>query len=368
MKFKILFFIFISIFSLTSCSQKTNSPQKSKQENFPSMFELPPVEVETLTIMPGVFIKTVETVGELQSPETTLISSDLMGKITYLNIPEGMFVNAGFVIAKVQDTTEQADLSVYEAKLSRAEAFYKRMKALHDEGAISDQRLDDSLEILNIAKGELNNRRSILNKTVIATPFAGVLSLKEVGFGAYLTPGDPIVRISKINPIDLVFSLPEKHLTKIRPGKSVKFKLEGSEKEYLGIVRTIDPYINPEERTVQVKAKVTNNSNEFLPGRFATVSFEIERIPNSILLPQEAIVLEGNTTKVFTVSDSGNEAIEKIVTVSDWNDKDAHITEGLKTGEDVITSGQQKIRNGSKIIPKPYIKINNPNLKATKND
>ncbi len=333
---------------LISCGKNTHSHQ----------YAMPPVEVETITISLSTKAKIIESVGELVSPQTTEVSSENMGKIVYLNIPEGKEVGVGHILARIDDSTTQADIKVANAKLKNAGENYKRMETLKNEGAISQQALDNALEVLQTAEGEAEKAESVEIKTTIAAPFSGVLSLRKISLGEFIDSGDPIVRISQINPLHLVFSLPEQYASQIKIDQSINFMVSDSSKDYSAKISAIDPYIDPASRMIQIKAIVSNPNKELLPGRFTTVSLEVGKIENAILIPQEALIQEGDKKSVAVV-DKDNTVIFKEVSISRWDQNSIFISDGLINGDVVITSGHQKVHSGSKVIPKESNSIHN---------
>ena len=328
----------------------------SKRPDFSS-----PSEVEVVKIEASNIKKELKATGTLESPQSTELTSEIAGKIIYLNIPEGKPVGSGHVLARVNDITNKAEIEVAKAKLENAQTNYNRMKSLREKGAISQQSLDNTLEILRISEGEFNRVSSINSMTEIVAPFSGVLSIRKISLGQYIDPGDPIVRISQINPLYLIVNLPEQYVSQVKTDQNIKFTVSNSLKEFTAKVIVIDPYIDPNTRSVQIKAIVQNPKRELLPGRFANVSLETSGIPNAISIPEEALIQEGSKKQVAVVS-KDNTVIFKEVTVSKWDRDSIVISDGLMIGDVVITSGHQKVHPGSKVTPKLFNTIHNPIL------
>ena len=350
---KLVLILYISLFCFifTACGLKSQN----------HMHNIPPAKVETIKISPSTKAKIIESTGELISPQTTEVNSENMGKIVYLNIPEGKEVSAGHVLARLDDSTTLADIKVAKAKLQNAQENFKRMQALKNEGAISQQTLDNALEVLQTAEGEVERAQSLETKTLIVAPYTGLLSLRKISLGAFIDSGDPVVRISQIDPLHILFSLPEQYVSQIKVDQNVKFMLSNSSKEYLAKVIVIDPYIDPSTRSVQIKAIVPNPKRELLPGRFANVSLEVLNVKNAIVIPQEALIQEGTKNQVAVVT-LDNTVVLKEVTVSEWDKDTVLISNGLMEGDVIITAGHQKVRPGSKVISKEFNSIHNPNL------
>ncbi len=338
----------LPFFTFTACGLKSQN----------HMHDIPPVKVETIKISTSPKTKVIESVGELRSPQTTEVNSENMGKIIYLNIPEGKEVSAGHVLARLDDSTTIADIKVTEAKLKNARENFKRMQALKNEGAISQQSLDNALEVLQTAEGESEKATSVETKTTITAPYSGLLSFRKVSLGAFVDSGDPIVRISQVDPLDLILSLPEQYISEIKIDQTVKFKVGNTSKEYSAKITVIDPYIDPNTRFVQIKATVPNPKRELLPGRFANINLEVGNISNAISIPSEALIQNGSKKQVAIVAND-NIVSFKDVTVTEWDKDKILISDGLTVGDVIITSGHQKVHPGSKVIPKEFNSIHN---------
>ena len=346
--------ISILILLLAGCTKK---PATFSGRNF----KLPPIEVETYKVSSQNIKDILKTTGTLESPQTTEVTSELKGKIAYLNIPEGKLVNAGNVLAKIDSSLYEANLKVAEAKLKNAEENFNRMKALKDKGAISQQALDNAKEMIDTAKGSFDYAKSELDKSAIRAPFTGVLSFKKVSLGSYIDAGDAVVRISQINPLHLVFSFSEKYLSKLKVGQRVSFMVGESNQKYFASVIAIDPYLDLDTRKVNAKAIFQNLNKNLLPNIFANVELELGSLKNVLLIPQEAIINEGNKTRIATVSSENIVELKDIV-IKEFSDSFCIAEDGLMPGDVVITSGHQKIKSGSKVIARSYNPVINEQL------
>jgi len=304
--------------------------------------------------------KTIDTIGEFISPQSTILSTEIMGTVSYLDIPEGREVKKGFILAKIEDSTSVAEVKTEKAKLKNAQEDFKRLEGLYKEGAISKQAYDDSLENYETAKAQVERAESIESKNIITAPFQGIVSLKKVSIGSFVDSGDEIVRITRINPLNLVFSIPEKYFNELRLGQAINFYPSSSEN--IGIkkarITAIDPYIDSDTRSIKIQAEVNNSNQDILPGGFAKVELQVRNNANSILIPEEAIINEGSGKSVYVIT-SQNNALPKKVTLGKWEDGLVGITSGLMVGEKVITSGHQKVFPGVMVISSDYVPIKN---------
>ncbi len=353
-KFNCVLVILLLNCYVTACAQKNNPFTQNRNA---------PINVEVIKIKPLQKNEIIKTVGELQSPESIEITSDVNGKITYLNIPEGTEVNRGYVLAQVEDDTIQADLKINEAKYNNAKTNFKRIESLRNQGAVSQQVFDNALETLNTTLGEVERTKSVLHKTKIQTPFSGIFSLKKVSLGSYISSGDTIVRLTKINPLHLIFSVPEKYLHDVKVGQEINFIVTSSKKNHKAKIAVLDPYVDADTRSVRIQAIVSNLKKELRPGNFADISIITMNNQNSLLLPEEALIQENDKKFVFKISNKKHIAFKKEVKIGTWDDGIVEIVNGLKPKDLVITSGHQKVKDGSIVNITSYQKILNPYLR-----
>lgn len=344
-------FVFI-LLSLASCSRQKDHHMGNK---FPME-----IEVEAYKIKPQSIYKIVSTTGEFISPNSTVISTDVKGKIVYLDIPEGMFVKQGHLIAKIENSSNIAQSKYEKARLENAKNDYERLKKLYDEGAISKQMLDNAYEKYQTASALLEKALSEEYKYDIVAPFAGSLSLKKVSVGDFIDSGDEIVKIAQINPLNLVFSVPEKYIHDLKVGQNVTSYSESSPK-MSSTISAIDPYVDQDTRTVKVQSTVPNSANHILPGAFAQVDVKVRNNPDSVLIPEESIVTDTGEKTVYIVT-ALNNTIPKKISTGKWEDGFVEVTSGLMIGDRVITSGHQKVFPGAMLIVSEYVPIKNSYL------
>ncbi len=340
----------------SSCSLNNQSTHGKGKPSMPSE-----IGVEAYTITPQKALKTISCTGEFISPQSTVLTSEIMGVISFLDIPEGKEVKSGYVIAKIEDSVSIAELNAEEAKSENAEEDYKRIKNLYNEGAISKQLYDNAFEDYKISKAQLERAKSIQSKNIIKAPFNGILSLKKISLGSYVNPGDEIVRITQISPLNLTFSIPEKYLHELDIGQKINFTISTSDnanKKMTTSITAIDPNIDGTTRTIKAQAQVNNYNLDLLPGGFSNVEIEVNNNVNNVLIPEEAIVNDGQEKIVYVITPLNN-ALPRKIDVAKWEDGYAEISSGLRVGEKVITSGHQKLFPGVMVIDSDYVPINN---------
>lgn len=323
--------------------------------------QAPAVTVQTLRIEPVEIPLKLTAVGSLASPQTTQISAEFAGKVVFLDIPEGQEVEKGHILARLDERRAAAALTIALARHQNAKERLVRLRQLRSAGVISEQEFDDAIAELDGSTGQLADARTALGKAAISAPFAGILGLRQVSVGAYVDPGDPIVRLTQIDPLDMIFSLPQRHVSQIEAGMTVNGVAGSCEQRFAGVITVIDPDIDPDTRSIRVQARVSNDEGRLRPGMAAALAVQVGHTANALLVPQEAIVREGTRTLLYTLNDDST-TTSREVTLGTFFDDAVEVTEGLDAGATVVTAGQQKLRPALKVVAQPHQPTDNPNV------
>ena len=269
------------------------------------------------------------------------------GKITKILFREGSFVNKGDLLVKINDADLQAQLRKAESKvkLSREKEF--RQSQLRDGNLISQEEYDNTLGELNVNKADYDLIKAQIDKTEIRAPFSGVIGLRSISDGSYVTTSVIIARLQNLSSIKVDFSIPERYFSSVKTGDELEFKISGSDKLFKAKVYAIEPRIDPATRTLQIRAICSSAYRELIPGAFANVELSLKEINDAILVPTVAIVPELKGQKVFLYK-SGVVYPQK-VELGIREETRVQIVSGLSKGDTVITSGILQIRPKSKI-------------------
>jgi membrane fusion protein (multidrug efflux system) len=327
--------------------------------------ERPPISVQTITVTPTPIPRTLPAVGSLESPQSTQLAAERAGKLVLLDVPEGQEVKVGHVLARIDYEQAQAAVQIAQARYKNAQETLARLKTLPAK-ATSQQALDDAQAELEAAAGQLEDAKVALRKTTITAPFTGVLSLRQVSLGAYLDAGDPIVRLTQIRPLHLIFSLPQRFVSRVKPGQTVRGAASNCEEKFTAHVSAIEPFLDPATRSVRIQAIVPNESGRLLPGMATEVRLEVEQIPDALLIPQDAVIRQGTKRVVYTVQPDGYVQSKEVI-LGLFFVAQVHVEDGLKAGEIVVAAGHHKLRPGAKVEPRPYEPTDNPNVDLGRN-
>ena len=303
----------------------------------------------------------VSTVGSLRSPETTSVSSDVAGIITSLNAPVGRAIQKGHVIARLEDAETKAALQVAEARQRNASSALARVRPLVEDGVIPEQNLDGAEAEMATAEGRLEEARTRLAKTTIRAPFGGLVGIQTAQVGQYVSSGESIIELTQLNPLELVFGVPEEQASFVRVGQVVQARVGRCGIAFEATVEALDPQIDQQARTLAVQARVRNSERRLIPGMSARVRLAIGESREAVVVPREALVAQGNSYLVWAVADDGTVSPRPVVPGRFYPDV-AEITQGLEDGETVVAAGHQKLRPGAKISAQPWVRTENPNL------
>ncbi len=290
----------------------------------------------------------IEATGNLIAYEAVEVRPERSGKLVKLDFNESSFVREGTVLAKVDDSELIAQKARLAVNLELAEKEVARGEELLRIQGISQEEVDRLVNRVADLKAEQRILDIQIEKSRIKAPFAGVLGLRQVSQGAYVTPNDVLVELQQINPIKLEFDVPEKFLTKVREGQNLKFTIVGSEEEFAAKVYAIGTEIASTTRTFKIRATSANPRNVLKPGMFAKVTLITGVNDQAILVPTDAIipVLDG---KQVYVARKGR-AIATPVVTSERQAKMVQVVEGLSMGDTVITSGLLSLSDGAPVI------------------
>lgn len=291
--------------------------------------------------------------GTLISNEEVELRSEVSGKVTQIMFTEGIRVRKGEVLVKINDSELQATLKKNKSRELLARDREYRYKQLLEKNLTSQQEYDLQLSELNSVLADVELTEAQIAKTEITAPFDGVVGLRSVSVGSYISPQTPIASIQSINPIKVDFSVPQKYFGLVKEGKTIYVKLSSTGKIYNGRIYAVEPKIDQNTRTVQARALIPNDKGELTPGAYVEIDIVLENLDQSILTPTESIVPDFEGEKVFIYKNG--KAVPQVVTTGIRTEKEIQITSGLNVGDSLIVSGIIQLRpNGSVRVNKVY--------------
>lgn len=328
--------------------RKPEPPQESAAASGPPQGGAPALTVEAVVAQPSVLKDAISVSGSTAPDEEVSVASEVPGKIRKILFREGTEVKRGASLVELDTEELRAERKRLAVQQALNEKIAERLKALYDKEGVSLQEYEVAAAEVEKVKADIALVDAQLEKRVIRAPFDGRLGLRLASEGSYLAPGTPIVRLVSTNPIKLEFDVPEKYAQEIERGTKVEFKLDGSERTYHATVTAKEPNVDPETRTLRLKATAPNPDGSILPGAFAKVTVNLRQFDNTIMIPTQAIIPELNSQKVFVVRNGKAEAAE--VKTGIRREALIQVTEGLAPGDTVITTGVLQARPGAGVI------------------
>ncbi|TAF68283.1 MAG: efflux RND transporter periplasmic adaptor subunit [Cytophagales bacterium] len=346
----ILFIIVYPRLGLFSTENKQNNAGKSETKETEKKVESSIVKAKILKTEN--LEDNISTTGTLLAYEEVSLRSEISGKIVGVHFSEGDFVAQGALLITIYNEDLKAELKKLELNKELNQTKENRQKQLLEKEAISQQEYDIALNALNTVNTEIELKRLQIEKTYIRAPFGGIVGLRNISVGTYLTPSVEITKLASINPIKIQFAIPSKYSNIVRKGSKITFSVENSNQTYEGIVYAIEPKVDEATRTIILRATSPNTNNMLMAGDFAKIELTISNTPNVLLLPTEAIVPEMDMFKVFKVKNG--KAISVTVKIGKRTEKEVEIVEGLQKGDTVITSGILKVKPDAPVTIQAY--------------
>lgn len=322
-------------------TQNTESKEKSKPNASPA------TAIKAYIIKKETLEDKISVVGTLIPNEEVSLTTETSGKITSILFQEGMKVSKGQVLAKLNDNELQAQLQRLIVQKDVLEQRKKRDEQLLQKEGISTQDWEALNGELNSKLAEIELIKAQLQKTVLTAPFSGVIGLRYVSEGAFVSTNTPIAMLSDANTLKLDFAVPEKYSHQISQGTKVEFKVSGNATIFQAVVKAVEPKIDATTRTLKVRAVCNNTNNELIAGAFTNVTILLNKLENTMLIPTQAIIPEMEAKKVYLVKD-GIAVPTKIITGLRTETK-VQVLSGLTLGDTVIYSGILQVKPNGKV-------------------
>ncbi len=306
-----------------------------------------PLLVDVFVIKADTLDNKIFTTGTLIPNEEVELTAESPGIIQELYLNEGATVRESELLVKINDSDLQAQLTRAEFRLKLAEERERRQEQLLSKGGISQEEYDATLNEVNVLRAEVTLIQAEIDKTEVRAPFSGVLGLKYVSDGSYISPTTRIATLQDIDPIKLDFSVPERYAAQVKVGSKITFSVQGIDEELSAIVYAKEPRINTETRTLQVRARSENSNGALLPGAFADLELTLDTINGALLVPTVSLVPELQGQKVFLLK---NGVVQpQSVETGIRTDRKIQLTHGVQAGDTVLTTGLLQVRPGMKV-------------------
>lgn len=307
------------------------------------------LKVTVERMVPERLVEELATTGTVLANERVELVSEISGKIEAISFREGMRVDAGQVLVKLDDDALVAEQRRIQHRLALAERREKRQGDLLDEGVISQDDYDLALEQLEVLRSDLELNAVRLERTEVRAPFAGVIGLRQVSPGSFLTPQTPIATLQNLDSVKVDFSVPEQYASRLSPGATITFFIKGLERDFEGTIYAIEPTVDQDTRSLLLRAQSENPGGVLFPGAFADVRLVVEEVPEALTVPSIAVIPELGGKKVYVLE--GDKAVSRPIQTGIRTEERVQVTAGLEPGERVITTAIQQLRDGLDVEP-----------------
>jgi membrane fusion protein, multidrug efflux system len=310
----------------------------------------PAVEVMTLAVQP--FHEHAELLGELQADDSVVVKSEVPGVVESVEFQDGQAVTAGTVLFRLRDREQAARLREAEAELALAQEDYGRTNTLAKQNAAAAAQLDKARANLEGASARAELRRVELERTRIRAPFDGRVGARMISPGARIKVDDALVRIDGVDPLSLVFTIPEAVLQLARVGATYELEVAAfPDRRFRGEIRFIAPNVDSTTRRILIKGRVPNPDGTLLPGMFARVQAELGQ-RDAVLVPEEALVTNADGTYVWRIG--AEDKAERVpVEMGGREPGRVEIVSGLQAGDRIVTAGTHKVHAGAPVKAVP---------------
>jgi membrane fusion protein (multidrug efflux system) len=336
-------------------SQASGAPQTpaSMPAGSASAPRAPSVEVAKVEVTQ--MTDDTQAVGSLRSRQGVVLRPEVSGRITQLNFKDGDRVRKGQLLVQLDDQLQLAQVQQSQAELSIALANHKRNQELVEQNFISKRSVEESSANLEVAQAKLALSRAAAARLRVLAPFDGITGIRTANVGDYLKDGADVVNVEDIDAVFVDFRLPERFQNKVKKGQRAAVNLDALPgQKFVAFVQAVDPLIDTNGRSVGVRGCIDNRQLRLRPGMFARVTAVFGERERALVVPEEAIVPQGQRVLIYKVVD-GKDKDEKIaqrveVKVGIRRPGKVEILEGLAEGDVIVTAGQQRLLRDSMAV------------------
>jgi membrane fusion protein (multidrug efflux system) len=333
--------ILASLLFLQACSGDNESGETTEDE-------LPVIPVEVSDVSRGNISAYYSNTATLDAEQEATVVSKVRGIIEELYVEEGDRVEAGQVIAKIEDEQYRIEADRAKANLDRLYSEFQRNRELFDKELISAEVYQNSQYEYESQKATYELAMLNLENTSVRAPISGVISRRFVKKGNMIATDQQMYRVTDFSPLQAILHIPEHEMSKISGDQHVELQVDAIPGEiFLGRVERTSPVVDPETGTFKTTIYVSETRNRLRPGMFARVKIVYDTRENARMIPKSAVISEDLAQSVYVIRDSL--AFKKNIRTGYTNGSNVEVIDGLDDGEIVVTIGQTSLQDSSKV-------------------
>lgn len=340
------FISIILVLFLFSCKNKPN-------ENQTKAAAPQPVNVDVIVASTKNINNSLEVNGTILPNEQVDIHPEISGRLVALNIQEGATINAGTVLAKINDADLQAQLTKSKVQLDLAIKTEQRLKKLLTISGINQADYDAALNTVNNLKADIEITKAQIDKTIIKAPFAGVLGLRNISPGAYVTPQTSLSTLQQTNKVKVDFTVPEQYAHLLTKGKNVTLSTNYNKEKYAATIIATEPEINNTTRNLKARAIV--DGKVLQAGSFVKIQLQSSQSAERILVPTNAIIPDADSKKLVIVKDGKGKYVAVETGLRTANN--VEVLKGVNVGDSVIVTGVLFVKPNAAVKIKKVLDI-----------
>ena len=331
---------------------------------------IPATTVSSATVKEEDWAPVLSAVGSVSAVQGAIIAAELGGVISDIKFENGGVAKKGDVIMKLDASQEEALLRSAEAEAELARTDLERTQGLASQKVVSKAELDAAESKFRRLTAIVDQMRSNIRKKTLVAPFDGQLGIRQVNVGQMINAGQQVVPLTSLDPVYVDFALPQQHLAQLSQGLEVRVWNDAVPgREFKGKLTAINPMVDPVTRNVSVQATLENADHVLRPGMFAKAEVALPEKHTALVIPGSAVSYAPFGDSVFVIEKKKDEKTGKetqvirqqFVRVGEARGDFVSVTEGLKAGETVVSTGVFKLRNGmavtinNDLAPKPQV-------------
>ena len=335
-----------------------------------SPMTMPPTTVSSGVVKEEDWAPTLSAVGSISAVQGAIVSTELGGIVSEVGFQSGREAKKGDVLLKLDSSSEEALLHTAEADLELARANLQRERDLAGRKVVSKQELDAAESTFGQKQGTVDNMRAFIAKKQVHAPFDGQLGIRQVNVGQMINSGQQVVSLQALDPVYVDFALPQQELSKLAPGLEALVRTDAqSGREFKGKLTALNSMVDTVTRNVTLQATFENPDHALKPGMFVKIEIVLPEKGKTLVIPGSAVSYAPYGDSVFVIdkkkdSKTGKETQtlrQAFVRIGEARGDFVSVTQGLKAGDEVVSTGVFKLRNGmpvtinNDLAPKPQM-------------
>jgi membrane fusion protein (multidrug efflux system) len=307
-----------------------------------------PTPVDVVVVKPVTVQEDLQAVGSLRSNESVILRPEVSGRIATIGFKDGQSVKKGQLLIGLDASLNEAEVAQYRAEYDLALSNLQRSEDLARQKFISSSAQETAASNAQVAEARLKLAQARLSKMKIVAPFDGVVGIRGVSLGDYVKDGTDLVNVEDVRQLKVDFRLPERNLAQVRVGQPIEVVADALPGErWPGVIEAINPRIDVNGRSLELRGRLENTSGKLRPGMFARVRVIVGERADALLVPEEAIVPQGEQFFVYKVVEGAARRVE--VKLGVRRDAKVEILDGIAAGDRVVTAGMRLSRDGQPV-------------------